>query len=116
LLPKFVVAQYICRWDYVVKHKVQLPDEYDSLHASIAPLWGIRPQYLQERRQEWENQGEIEGFTLGKLKPDDPVTLQKLIPAKNGDERNAYRRASMQYVDLNMFRLSSDIHQIVDSP
>lgn len=42
------------RWDYVKKHKVQLPDEYDRIMQDIEPLWGYPPEYLQKRQAEDE--------------------------------------------------------------
>ncbi|KZT32405.1 hypothetical protein SISSUDRAFT_994071 [Sistotremastrum suecicum HHB10207 ss-3] len=41
-------------WDFVVKHKVQLPDEYDQIWRNIEPFWGVDPRDLQELQREAE--------------------------------------------------------------
>ena len=43
-----------CRWDYVVRHRVQLPDEYDEIFEDIEPFWGIDPHELARTQQELE--------------------------------------------------------------
>ena len=45
-----------CRWDYVVRHRVQLPDEYDEIFQDIEPFWGIDPRELARTQQELEIQ------------------------------------------------------------
>ncbi|KAI6118650.1 glycosyltransferase family 90 protein [Pisolithus croceorrhizus] len=30
-------------WDFVIKHDVQLPDEYDEIYHDIQPYWGLDP-------------------------------------------------------------------------
>ena len=42
------------RWDYVVRHRVQLPDEYDEIFEDIEPFWGIDPHELARTQQELE--------------------------------------------------------------
>ena len=42
------------RWDYAVRHRVQLPDEYDEIFNDIEPFWGIDPHDLAETQQELE--------------------------------------------------------------
>ena len=42
------------RWDYVVKHDVQLPDEYDEIFNDIEPFWGIDPAELALTQNEVE--------------------------------------------------------------
>ena len=44
----------ICRWEYVVKHGVQLPDEYDEIFEDLEPFWGIDPHELEHTQQELE--------------------------------------------------------------
>ncbi|KAF8137158.1 glycosyl transferase family 90-domain-containing protein [Boletus edulis] len=41
-------------WDYVVKHRVQLPDEYDEIFEDIGPLWGIDPHELARAEKQVE--------------------------------------------------------------
>jgi len=43
------------RWDYVVEHNVQLPDEYDEIYRDLEPFWGIDPLDLQKTREELES-------------------------------------------------------------
>jgi len=45
-----------CRWDYVVKHDVQLPDEYDEIYHDLEPFWGIDPLDLQKTREQLETE------------------------------------------------------------
>lgn len=47
------------RWDYVVEHNVQLPDEYDEIYHDLEPFWGIDPFDLQKTREELEKNDEI---------------------------------------------------------
>lgn len=35
------------RWDFVVAHQIQLPDEYDQIYKDIEPFWGVDPIQLQ---------------------------------------------------------------------
>lgn len=58
-----VLTYVILRWDYVHRHKVQLPDEYDQIHHDIEPFWGIRPADLQRLQAEHEAQAGT--YTLG---------------------------------------------------
>ncbi|KAG6380386.1 hypothetical protein JVT61DRAFT_8501 [Boletus reticuloceps] len=39
-------------WDYVVKHRIQLPDEYDEIFEDIESFWGIDPHELARTQQE----------------------------------------------------------------
>ena len=54
---------YIHRWDYVQRHGVQLPDEYDQIHRDIEPFWGIRPADL--RKLQAEHEAEMGTYTIG---------------------------------------------------
>jgi hypothetical protein len=53
----------LCRWEYVQRHNVQLPDEYDQIHRDIEPFWGIRPADLGTLQAEHE--AEMGTYTLG---------------------------------------------------
>lgn len=75
-------------WEYVKKHNVQLPDEYDQIYADLQPFWGITPTDLQKIQREWE--GRYDTYTLGKAEgeplhivtdklPDDPVKCKGLL-------------------------------------
>ncbi|KAF8547577.1 hypothetical protein OG21DRAFT_1501500 [Imleria badia] len=46
-------------WDYVVKHRVQLPDEYDEIFNDIEPFWGIDPRELAKTQQEHETRNGV---------------------------------------------------------
>jgi len=52
------------RWDYVVKHNVQLPDEYDQIHYDLEPFWGVEPAELIKAQEEVEKVKD--SYTLGK--------------------------------------------------
>ncbi|KAF7377561.1 Beta-1,2-xylosyltransferase 1 [Mycena sanguinolenta] len=51
-------------WRYVQKHNVQLPDEYDQIHADLEPFWGIEPKDLLAIRSELE--AKVDSYTIGK--------------------------------------------------
>lgn len=44
------------RWDYVVEHNVQLPDEYDEIYQDLEPYWGIDPLDFQKNIEQLEAQ------------------------------------------------------------
>ena len=56
------------RWDYVQKHKVQLPDEYDYIYHSLEPFWGVHPRDLNHIFQNWENNSDTKLLSFGKEK------------------------------------------------
>ena len=60
-------------WEYVQKHNVQLPDEYDQIHHDLEPYWGIDPVDLRAAQFEWE--AHRDSFTLGKLRDEDVITV-----------------------------------------
>ncbi|EDQ99870.1 uncharacterized protein LACBIDRAFT_295861 [Laccaria bicolor S238N-H82] len=60
-------------WDYVQKHNVQLPDEYDQMHNDLEPFWGLEPPDLFEIQKELEKKKD--SYTLGKTKQNDPVSV-----------------------------------------
>ncbi|KAJ3886481.1 glycosyl transferase family 90-domain-containing protein [Lentinula edodes] len=51
-------------WEYVQKHDVQLPDEYDQIYYDLEPFWGLEPSYLLELQAEREFKQDT--FTIGK--------------------------------------------------
>ncbi|KAF8347448.1 glycosyl transferase family 90-domain-containing protein [Amanita rubescens] len=51
-------------WQYVAKHNVQLPDEYDSIYHDLEPFWGLQPTELLKIREELESK--INSYTIGK--------------------------------------------------
>ncbi|KAF9240419.1 glycosyl transferase family 90-domain-containing protein [Melanogaster broomeanus] len=46
-------------WDYVVKHDVRLPDEYDEIYHDLEPFWGIDPYDLAITQEELEHRTQI---------------------------------------------------------
>ncbi|KAG5353292.1 hypothetical protein C0989_008510 [Termitomyces sp. Mn162] len=59
-------------WEYVQKHNVQLPDEYDQIHQDLEHFWGMDPRDLQRLQSEWE--GHSDSYTIGKT-VDGPIML-----------------------------------------
>ncbi|KAJ2932199.1 hypothetical protein H1R20_g4882, partial [Candolleomyces eurysporus] len=51
-------------WQYVIEHKVQLPDEYDQIHHDLEPFWGVAPADLLKTQEELEKKKD--SYTLGK--------------------------------------------------
>ncbi|KAJ3781614.1 glycosyl transferase family 90-domain-containing protein [Lentinula aff. detonsa] len=51
-------------WDYIQKHDVQLPDEYDQIYHDLEPFWGLEPSYLLELQAEREFKQDT--YTIGK--------------------------------------------------
>ncbi|KAJ7220600.1 glycosyl transferase family 90-domain-containing protein [Mycena pura] len=51
-------------WNYVRKHAIKLPDEYDSIHADLEPFWGIEPTDLFAIRTKLE--AKVDSYTIGK--------------------------------------------------
>ncbi|KAJ4478638.1 glycosyl transferase family 90-domain-containing protein [Lentinula edodes] len=51
-------------WEYVQKHNVQLPDEYDQIYHDMEPFWGLKPSYLLELQAERESK--LDTYTIGK--------------------------------------------------
>ncbi|KAI5119394.1 hypothetical protein M0805_005937 [Coniferiporia weirii] len=60
-------------WDYVQKHNVQLPDEYDQIYRDLEPYWGIDPRDLRVAQAEWE--AHPDSYTIGKISEDSVVTV-----------------------------------------
>ncbi|KAG5733417.1 hypothetical protein E4T56_gene4120, partial [Termitomyces sp. T112] len=59
-------------WEYVQKHDVQLPDEYDQIYEDLEPFWGMDPQDLQRLQFDWE--AHFDSYTIGKKK-DGPIMI-----------------------------------------
>lgn len=53
---------FFSRWDYVIKHNVQLPDEYDEIYHDLEPYWGFEPMDIAKTLQEIDEQDTI--FTV----------------------------------------------------
>ncbi|KAG5653815.1 hypothetical protein H0H81_010283 [Sphagnurus paluster] len=59
-------------WDYVERHNVQLPDEYDQIFRDLQPYWGMNPKDLQQIETEWE--AHADSYTIGKT-TGEPIKL-----------------------------------------
>ncbi|KAF9240418.1 glycosyl transferase family 90-domain-containing protein [Melanogaster broomeanus] len=46
-------------WDYVVRHDVRLPDEYDEIYHDLEPFWGIDPYDLAMTQEELEHRAQV---------------------------------------------------------
>lgn len=42
-------------WNYVEKHKVPLPDEYDMIYRDLQPFHGMSSRYLRNLQTTWES-------------------------------------------------------------
>ncbi|KIJ36563.1 glycosyltransferase family 90 protein [Sphaerobolus stellatus SS14] len=73
--------------DYADFHKVQLIDEYDSIHKRLQPFWGVAPKLLQEAQRNWESHPDT--FTIGKSADSDSVEL--LNDTMNGNPSGMQR-------------------------
>ncbi|EAU89266.2 Cap3p [Coprinopsis cinerea okayama7 len=62
-------------WAYTKAYNVALPDEYDQIYREIEPYWGADPRQLQQSQREIEDGWDA--ITLGKDKPEDPISLLK---------------------------------------
>ncbi|KAJ4474319.1 glycosyl transferase family 90-domain-containing protein [Lentinula aciculospora] len=51
-------------WEYVQKHDVQLPDEYDTIYHDFEPFWGLEPSYLLGLQAEREFKKDT--YTIGR--------------------------------------------------
>lgn len=54
-------------------NNVPLPDEYDQIYNDLEHYWGVDPTYLRQIAFEFE--GHRDSYTIGKLLPDDVVSL-----------------------------------------
>jgi len=52
------------RWQYITKHKVQLPDEYDQIFQDFEPFWSMSPKDLALLQEETETKRD--SFTIGR--------------------------------------------------
>ncbi|KAG6883534.1 hypothetical protein C0993_005630 [Termitomyces sp. T159_Od127] len=72
-------------WAYVQKHNVQLPDEYDQIHADLEPFWGMHPRDLQRLEREWGKHAD--SYTIGKTAAEDRIAiLDYVITSKSGHD------------------------------
>ncbi|KAH7882833.1 glycosyl transferase family 90-domain-containing protein [Phlebopus sp. FC_14] len=87
-------------WDYVVKHSVQLPDEYDEIYQDLQPFWGIDPADLALAQKELETRPGI-------------VTVSKTLPNTHLEIVNTTlpvdRQAQLQRTIENILDLVRDV-------
>ena len=87
----------VYRWHYVDSHDVKLVDEYDSIHDSLEPFWGVNPAVLRGIQTDWESHSDT--FTIGKLPGSSTVEL--LNHTLRDDSRIGRRRVQDQ---LNLLK------------
>lgn len=81
------------RWDYVIKHDVQLPDEYDQIYHDLEPFWGMKPAYVIEQQKIWEEDQEVGSYTIVN---EDQFVYMSGHTMKAGEEEVATTRAEQQ--------------------
>lgn len=69
------------RWDYVVEHGVQLPDEYDQISKDLEPFWGMEPSWLESIEAEQEQSEDL--YTISK---DDTALKIALVFGKDATD------------------------------
>ncbi|KAG9311046.1 hypothetical protein JVU11DRAFT_8944 [Chiua virens] len=82
-------------WEYVVRHQVQLPDEYDEIFEDIEPFWGIDPTELARTQIELETSAGV--VTVGKT---DDVPRFKVVNTTLTKERQYLEQAIHSILDL----------------
>ncbi|KAF8841138.1 hypothetical protein BDN67DRAFT_929060, partial [Paxillus ammoniavirescens] len=87
-------------WDYVVKHDVQLPDEYDEIYHDLDPFWGIHPYDLAITQEELEQQKGV--VTVCKTATSARLEIVSETLPKN-------RRAELQRTIENILGLLKDV-------
>ncbi|PPQ65416.1 hypothetical protein CVT24_011497 [Panaeolus cyanescens] len=60
-------------WDYVQKHQVPLPDEYDQIHEDLGRYWAVNPVDLQATQTAQEAHKDT--FTIGKTTWSSPLSV-----------------------------------------
>ncbi|KIJ63849.1 glycosyltransferase family 90 protein [Hydnomerulius pinastri MD-312] len=87
-------------WDYVVKHNVQLPDEYDEIYRDLEPFWGIDPADLAHTQKELEERRETITYMKTSSSPRFEVASSTLPED---------RRAQLQRTIENILELVQDV-------
>lgn len=76
----------MCRWDFVVKHNVQLPDEYDEIYHDLEAYWGLDPADIAETLRELETRDIV--FTLAKTPSNSGLEIvHSTLPDADHDSR-----------------------------
>ncbi|TRM69723.1 glycosyltransferase family 90 protein [Schizophyllum amplum] len=53
-------------WDFVQKHNVQLPDEYDQIYSDFEHMWGVYPPDLIDIQQEMMESTQQDWYAIGR--------------------------------------------------
>ncbi|PVF92131.1 hypothetical protein CPB86DRAFT_718049 [Serendipita vermifera] len=53
-------------WNYVTKHNVQLPDEYDQIYRDLEPFWGMSSAHLKLLQGKYESEKPTYTISNGK--------------------------------------------------
>ncbi|KAF9078042.1 hypothetical protein BDP27DRAFT_1310663 [Rhodocollybia butyracea] len=95
-------------WEFVEKHKVQLPDEYDQIHRDLEAFWGVDPQELQAAESMPEIWGRTNRYTVGKVAIQDPIDILNVtrydsIPLPNFVENGNNIISMLRKFDLEQY-------------
>lgn len=82
-------------WDFVVKHDIQLPDEYDEIYNDIEPYWGLDPADVAKSIEEAEMRDSM--FTLAKTSSNHGLEIVYSTFAGTDD---SFRERTTAIIDL----------------
>ncbi|TFK24115.1 hypothetical protein FA15DRAFT_687615 [Coprinopsis marcescibilis] len=82
-------------WQYVTRHNVQLPDEYDQIYKDLEPFWGIDPKDLIANQAELETKKD--SYTIGKT---ETGTIEVLAYAFEDGKYDQLIVGSKRIIDL----------------
>ncbi|KAI5996980.1 glycosyl transferase family 90-domain-containing protein, partial [Pisolithus albus] len=69
-------------WEYVIRHDIQLPDEYDEIHHDFEPYWGLDPADLARSVEELGTWDDI--FTVEKNSSNSGLEIvNSTVPGSN---------------------------------
>lgn len=86
---------HLTRWKYAQDHKVQLPDEYDSIFHDLEPFWGIEPKDLLAIRDDLESKKD--SYTVGQTSS---ATIGVVNYAFNDGKYDQLIKGSVKIIDL----------------
>ncbi|KAF5367754.1 hypothetical protein D9758_009860 [Tetrapyrgos nigripes] len=74
-------------WNYIQKHEVLLPDEYDQIHEDLEHYWGVDPVELAEEALRKEKVVGVDTYTFGKTTWDEGLEfLNWSLPGQEGTQ------------------------------
>ena len=98
----------IYRWNYVQKHNVQLPDEYDQIFRDLEPYWGIDPRDLEAAQARRESRpGSI---TLNKESEEGKILIENVT---FGDSRQHLVETFLRYVARPQIDQLDEVYQYI---